>query len=206
MISLQFWSGFLGSVPRFRPSSEWLSDISLPFFHAHLACAKEDDAMPRDLQILLLFLAVLVGIGAYVLLDDSDLETRSGQPAIKLAQQAPDAAPAAPAFEPTTTVAGGRCVEMRFFDEKDVVIPVDPPLVGIMIGEGPLFEGSPPPFARTEAGRFMQCPQALLASVRKSFDDLCSSDERRKKTAADNGVDMATVNKRCGDLSAALAK
>jgi hypothetical protein len=162
--------------------------------------------MPRDLQILLLFLATLVGVGAYVLLDGSDLEARSGQSAIRLAEQAPDAAPAAPAFEPATTVPGGRCVEMRFFDEKDVVIPVDPPLIGIMIGEGPLFEGSPPPFARTEPGRFVPCPQTLLASVRKSFDDLCSSDERRKKTAADNGVDMSMVNKRCGDLSTALAK
>src|SRR5688572_7013112 len=130
--------------------------------------------MPRDLQILLLFMAVLVGIGAYVLLDGSDLETRSGESALRLSEPAPDSAPAEPPLEPTATVAGGRCVEMRFLDEKGVVIPVDPPLVGVMIGDGPLFEGSPPPFAKTEAGRFVPCPQVLLASVRKSFDDLCS--------------------------------
>lgn len=160
--------------------------------------------MQRDAQLLLLFLAVLTGIGAYVLLDGKDLDTRSGQPAIQFAQEQPPGAEAPP-LEPVTTVAGGRCVEMRFFDEKGVVIPVDPPLTGIMIGDTPLFEGSPPPFARAEGGRFLPCPQALIASVRKTFDDFCTSDERRKQTASANGVDMATVNKRCADLTAALA-
>lgn len=159
--------------------------------------------MPRDVLILGLVLAILAGIGVYVVTDDKDVVVAPGQSAVAFGPSAP-AAPAEPETPPTAAVSGGRCVEMRFFDEKGVIIPVDPPLVGVMVGDGPLFEGKPPAFAKAEGGRFVPCPEELLASVRKSFDDLCSSEERRKQSAADAGVELALVNKRCGDLSAAL--
>jgi hypothetical protein len=162
--------------------------------------------MPRDLQILLLYLATLAGIGAYVLLDGKDLDVRSGQSAIRFPAPEAAAAPEAPPLEPAATVAGGRCVEMRFLDDKGIIVPVSPPITGIVIGGTPLFEGSPPPFAEMEAGRIVPCPQALIESVRKTFDDFCTSGDRRKKTAAENGVDMDTVNRRCADMSAALAR
>lgn len=158
--------------------------------------------MQRDLLILLVVLAILAGIGVHVLTDGEDIVVRTGQPAVAFGPTEAPPAPAAPVLIQASS--GGQCVEMRFLDEKGVVIPVDPPLVGIMVGDSPLFEGRPPPFAKSEAGRFLSCPPELLASVRKSFIDLCSSEERRNKSAADNAVDIALVNKRCGDLSAAL--
>lgn len=103
-------------------------------------------------------------------------------------------------------LAAPQCVEMRFLDAKGVLIPVSPPLIGIIIGDGPLFEGSPPPFEKAEAGRFVPCPQALIDSTQKVFDDSCTTEERRKKTAAQNNADISVINKRCGDLSATLAK
>lgn len=99
-----------------------------------------------------------------------------------------------------------QCHELRFLDAKGVLIPVQPPLVGIMIGNGPLFEGSPPSHERLETGRILPCPDVLLASVRKAFDDFCTSDDRRKKAATDNRVDMSVINTRCGDMTAALAQ
>ncbi len=113
---------------------------------------------------------------------------------------------AAAAITAPPALAAPQCMEMRLLDAKGVIVPVNPPLVGIMIGDSPLFEGFPPNHASIEAGRLLPCPEALLASARKAFEDFCTSDERRKKAAADNGVDLSMVGKRCGDLTAALSK
>jgi len=120
------------------------------------------------------------------------------------------AALAAAAFAAAMSAAPARaapqCVEMRFLDAKGVIIPVTPPLIGIMIGEAPLFEGLPPAFASATAGRLLPCPEALVASAQKVFDDSCTSDERRQKAAAANKADISVVNKRCADLTMTLAK
>lgn len=102
--------------------------------------------------------------------------------------------------------AAPQCVEMRFLDAKGVVLPVNPPLIGIMIGSAPLFEGSPPPFAKVEPGRFVGCPQALIDSARKAFVDSCTSDERRNTAARTNSVDISVVNQRCADLNDTLTR
>lgn len=104
-----------------------------------------------------------------------------------------------------TAAAAPQCFEMRFLDEAGVLIPVNPPLVGIMIGTRPLFEGLPPAAARTERGNPTPCPEALIASARKVFETSCTSEEGRRRAAAANNADMARVNKRCGDLAATLA-
>jgi hypothetical protein len=112
---------------------------------------------------------------------------------------------AATLFAPSAFAA--QCYELRFLDAKGVLVPVNPPLVGMVIGEGlPLFEGTPPAHEQIESGRMLPCPDALLASARKAFDDFCTSDDRRKKAAAANSVDMSVINTRCADLTAALAK
>lgn len=103
-------------------------------------------------------------------------------------------------------LAAPQCFELRFLDANKVVVPVTPPIVGIMVGDRPLFEGNPPNHEYMEDGRHLPCPEALLASVRKAFDDFCTSDDRRKKAAASNKVDMSVINTRCGDLTAVLAK
>ena len=107
---------------------------------------------------------------------------------------------AAPAF------AAPQCVEMRFLDAKGVVVPVTPPLIGIMIGDTPLFEGLPPAAASVTSGRLLPCPDALVASTQKVFEDSCTSDERRQKAAASNSANIAVINKRCADLTLTLAK
>lgn len=111
---------------------------------------------------------------------------------------------AAAAVSASPALAAPQCVEMRFLDAAGVVLPVNPPLVGIMIGDGPLFEGRPPEFASVEPGRFVDCPQTLIDSAQKAFVDFCSSGDRREKAAAANKVDISVINKRCGDLTNAL--
>jgi hypothetical protein len=109
-------------------------------------------------------------------------------------------------FIASPALAAPQCFELRFLDAKKVVVPVNPPIIGIMVGDRPLFEGNPPDHEFMEDGRHLPCPEPLLASVRKAFDDFCTSDERRKKAATDNKVDMSVINSRCGDLTAALDK
>jgi hypothetical protein len=103
-------------------------------------------------------------------------------------------------------LAAPQCMEMRFLDAAGVVMPVNPPLIGIMIGDGPLFEGLPPQYSKLETGRLLPCPEALLASVRKTFEDFCTSDEKRAVAAASNNTDVSHVNKRCTDMTNALMK
>ena len=103
-------------------------------------------------------------------------------------------------------LAAPQCVEMRFLDGNGVLIPVNPPLVGIMVGDAPLYEGVPPQFAKAEPGRILPCPAELVAAARKAFEDFCTSDERRSRAAAQNNVDMSVINTRCGDLSQTLSR
>lgn len=107
---------------------------------------------------------------------------------------------ASPAF------AAPQCVEMRFLDDKGVLLPVNPPLIGIMLGDRPLFEGSPPRYTKVEKGRFVPCPEALIASTQKVFNESCLTEDRRKEAAAKNGADISLINQRCTDMAAALAK
>lgn len=113
----------------------------------------------------------------------------------------------AAAFSAAPALAAPQCVEMQFLDAKGVLVPVNPPLIGITIGESPLFEGTVPNgTASVKSGRILPCPDALVASAQKVFDDFCTSDERRQNAAAANNTDIAQINKRCTDLTLTLAK
>lgn len=110
------------------------------------------------------------------------------------------------ALAASPALAAPQCMELRFLDANGVVVPVNPPMIGIMIGDAPLFEGSPPPHAGIDAGRIVSCPVELIASTQRAFDDFCTSDDRRKQAAKQNNADISLINKRCGDLSQTLAK
>jgi hypothetical protein len=101
--------------------------------------------------------------------------------------------------------AAPQCVEMRFLDEKGVLLPVNPPLIGILLGERPLFEGVPAS-NRWEPGRPTSCPPALIASVQKTFNESCLTEQSRAKAAAQNRADMSVVEKGCADMAKSLAK
>lgn len=101
--------------------------------------------------------------------------------------------------------AAAQCFEMRFLDEKGVLIPVNPPLVGIFVGDHPLFEGVPA--SNTwEPGRPTSCPPALVASVQKVFNESCLTEDSRKKAAEKNRADLSVIEKRCADAAKTLAK
>src|SRR5687768_3559310 len=46
----------------------------------------------------------------------------------------------AAAFIASPALAAPQCFELRFLDANKVVVPVNPPLVGILVGDRPLFE------------------------------------------------------------------
>ncbi|MGE3333757.1 MAG: hypothetical protein AB7I36_08945 [Rhodospirillaceae bacterium] len=101
--------------------------------------------------------------------------------------------------------AAPQCTEMRFLDETGVLLPVNPPLIGIFLGDRPLFEGSPPRFAKSEAGRRVPCPAELVASAQKVFKDSCLTEVSRNLAATQNKVDISVVNQRCAEMGASLA-
>lgn len=102
--------------------------------------------------------------------------------------------------------AAPQCTEMRFLDQKGVLVPVNPPLIGIFLGDRPLFEGSPPAHVKSEAGRLVPCPETLIASAQKVFNDSCLTENSRQLAATQNNVDVALVNQRCGEMAKSLAK
>jgi hypothetical protein len=102
-------------------------------------------------------------------------------------------------------VAAPQCTEMRFLDEKGVLVPANPPLIGIFLGDRPYFEGVPPS-AKSEPGRMVPCPAELIASAQKVFNDSCLTEERRKLAATQNRADISLVNQRCADMGKSLAK
>ncbi|MCA0201758.1 MAG: hypothetical protein LCH56_13135 [Proteobacteria bacterium] len=103
-------------------------------------------------------------------------------------------------------VAAPQCTEMRFLDQKGVLLPVNPPLIGIFLGDRPLFEGLPPAHAKSEAGRMVPCPEALVASAQKVFNDSCLTESSRQLAATQNKVDVSLVNQRCGEMAKSLVK
>lgn len=102
-------------------------------------------------------------------------------------------------------IAAPQCVEMRFLDEKGVLLPVNPPLIGIFLGDRPLFEGMPPS-NRSEPGRHVPCPDVLVANAQKVFNESCLTEDSRNTAAAQNRVDVSVVNQRCADMAKSLAK
>ncbi len=112
---------------------------------------------------------------------------------------------AAAVLSASQAFAAPQCTEMRFLDDKGVLLPVNPPLIGIFLGDRPLFEGVPPS-GRSEPGRMVPCPAELVASAQKVFNDSCLTEERRKQAATQNRADISLVNQRCGEMAKSLAK
>ncbi|MGE3474695.1 MAG: hypothetical protein AB7H70_02690 [Rhodospirillaceae bacterium] len=112
---------------------------------------------------------------------------------------------AAAVLSASQAAAAPQCTEMRFLDDKGVLVPANPPLIGIFLGDRPLFEGVPPS-PRSEPGRMVPCPAELVASAQKVFNDSCLTEDRRKTAASQNRVDASVVNQRCAEMAASLAK
>jgi hypothetical protein len=97
-------------------------------------------------------------------------------------------------------------VTVTFLDAKGNVIPVNRPVIGIMLGGKLAIEDTVPAHASQVPGAETACPPALVETVRKLFESSCLSDSQRRQTAVDNAVDLEIINDGCSTMGKVLNK
>ncbi len=106
---------------------------------------------------------------------------------------------AMPAF-----AAEPRCNVIQFYDAKNALMPMPVPVIGLMVGDRPVYEQSVPGAAAARPGAEASCPPKLIDGVRATFENACLSDQRRKQAATNHQVDSKIVDKGCTDMMKAL--
>ena len=102
--------------------------------------------------------------------------------------------------------AAAQCVTVILLDKDGVALPTAAPVIGIMVGGRPAIEAIVPAHASLQAGASVSCTTEILKQTRDTFDEACTSEDRRAKAAIANKVDRNIINKGCTDLAAALAE
>ena len=97
-----------------------------------------------------------------------------------------------------------RCAVLQFLDAKGVVIATAAPIVGMLVGDKPVYEGSVPVAASIKPGAEAPCPAVLVAGVRSTFEAACVSEQRRNQAATDHKVDRKVIDKGCTDIIKSL--
>ena len=97
-----------------------------------------------------------------------------------------------------------QCVKMDFFDQYGAVILTPQPVVGLLVGGEPVLGGAGPAYFTKKPAGPAPCPAVLLKVVQELFNTSCPTEDRRAQAAKDNKVDVAVINKSCGNMAAAL--
>lgn len=109
-------------------------------------------------------------------------------------------------FTISTPAAAAECKAMSYFDQNGAVVSTPKPIAAFMLAGTPIT-GSvnvPDRAVRREVGLPVACPKELVDQVQGLFDESCFTEEKRKKTAVENKVDIKDVNKRCADMGEVL--
>ena len=96
------------------------------------------------------------------------------------------------------------CYELTLKDEKGVVIPVSPPVIGLMLGGNPVIGDGVPPHATLEPAAPADCPLPLVEGIRNLYNASCLSEAARKKAATEGGATVERIKKGCEDMAASL--
>jgi hypothetical protein len=100
--------------------------------------------------------------------------------------------------------SAAQCFTVKFIDKNGVVVPTPQPVVGIMVGGRPAVDGVVPTNVSIQPGAPAPCPEALIKSVRDTFEESCPTIEKRKRAAQVNNVDSTIIDKGCRDSLDAL--
>lgn len=102
------------------------------------------------------------------------------------------------------SAAEPRCNVMQFFDAKGALMATPAPVIGLMVGDKPVYEPSVQGATLARPGAEANCPASLIDGVRSTFENACMSDQRRRQAAADHKVDGKVIDKGCADMMKAL--
>ena len=107
-------------------------------------------------------------------------------------------------FGAVDVASAAQCVTVKLLDKDGVVVPTPEPIIGIMVGGRPAIEAVIPVGVVVQAGAPAPCTDALVKSVRDTFEESCPTEEKRKRAAAANSVDLTIIAKGCRDAVDAL--
>lgn len=97
-----------------------------------------------------------------------------------------------------------RCNVMQFFDAKGALMPTTAPVIGMMVGDRPVYDPPMPSASSVRPGAEAACPPSLVDGVRSTFENACMSDQRRRQAATEHKVDGKAIDKGCSDMMKAL--
>lgn len=100
--------------------------------------------------------------------------------------------------------SAAQCVTIKLTDKAGVVVTTPDPIVGIMVGGRPAINATIPVDVTVQPGPPAPCPDALVKSVRDTFEESCPTEDKRKRAAITNGVDRSIIEKGCRDAIDAL--
>lgn len=96
------------------------------------------------------------------------------------------------------------CVRVALIDESGVIIKPDGLVIGIEIGDAPVFTTPLPAHHEQRVVGPVACPREVVDPIKNLFDLSCASEQAMRQAAVTNGQDVAYVLQRCEDLAAAI--
>lgn len=100
--------------------------------------------------------------------------------------------------------ASAQCVEVAFKNDAGQLIVPPGLVVGMMIGDAPVFNVDLPVHRDIKVVRAAPCSNELAREIQRLYNMSCTSERARKQAAETNDTSIDVILQRCSDLSAAL--
>ena len=97
------------------------------------------------------------------------------------------------------------CVTVALLDEAGLVIKPNGLVVGIKVGDGPVFVQQLPPYAAQREVGPVSCPRDVIRQVQDLYNLSCRSEQAMMQVAENNTARLAAIRQRCVELRIALA-
>ena len=104
----------------------------------------------------------------------------------------------------STQGALASCVTVALLDEAGLVIKPNGLVVGIKVGDAPVFVQQLPPYATQREVGPAACPQEVIRQVRELYNLSCRSEQAMMQVAENNTKRLDAIRQRCTELNTAL--
>lgn len=96
------------------------------------------------------------------------------------------------------------CVQVALLDDGGQIISPGGLVVGMKVGETPVFNTPIPPHREQKEVREVPCPQDLSREMLDLYNRSCTSERAQQQMSVNNGLPVEAVQKRCVELRVAL--
>lgn len=104
----------------------------------------------------------------------------------------------------SVTHAEARCVRVALLDQNGSVVQPNGLVIGIEIGENPVFTQALPEHRNQRVIGAVDCPREVIDPIRNLYTLSCASEQAMRQTSINNSQSVLVVQQRCQELEAAL--